>query len=189
MNARLERKLRFLAWIVAAGVIAGMVFNFAQGRTTPSSMVVGFAYGLLMSIVLGSIELFVLEGPMRVWLSSLSFTANLVVRSAIYAAIIVIIQWFQLGEMIAGLPLEMSGRTFWSGLLFSALISVVINLGLGIINIIGPRAFLNFVAARSIVARCAALWGCEMNCRAHRTSLRANSALYLKFAAACISDR
>ena len=53
MNARLERKLRLLAWVVAAGVIAGMAFNFAQGRTTPSSMVVGIAYGLLMSIVLG----------------------------------------------------------------------------------------------------------------------------------------
>jgi adenylate cyclase len=148
MNARLERKLRLLAWIVAAGVIAGIVFNFAQGRTTPSSMVVGIAYGLLMSIVLGSIELFVLEGPMRVRLSSLSFTANLLVRSSIYAAIIVILQWFQLGEMIAGLPLEMSSRAFWSGLVFSALISVVINLARGITNIIGPRAFLNFIAGR-----------------------------------------
>ena len=85
---------------------------------------------------------------MRVRLSGLSFTANLMVRSAIYAAIIVIIQWFQLGEMIAGLPLEVSSRTFWYGFIFSALISVVINLVRGITNIIGPRAFLNFIAGR-----------------------------------------
>ena len=48
MNARLERKLRLLAVIVAAGIIAGLAINFAQGRTSPSSMVVGVTYGLLM---------------------------------------------------------------------------------------------------------------------------------------------
>ena len=98
MDARLERKLRLLAGIVVAGAIAGLAFNFAQGRTSPSSMVVGVVYGLLMSVALGGVELFVLDGPMRGWLGGLSFTANLMVRSAIYAAIIVIIQWFQLGE-------------------------------------------------------------------------------------------
>ena len=39
---------------------------------------------------------------MRAWLGDLSFTANLMVRSAIYASIIVIIQLFHLGEVIAG---------------------------------------------------------------------------------------
>jgi adenylate cyclase len=147
MNARLERKLRVLAWICVAGVMAGIVFNLAQGRTTPTAMVVGITYGLALSGILGSIELFVLEGPLRVWLSSLSFTANLMVRSAIYAAVTVAIQLFQLGERVAGLPLEASS-TFWSGLIYSAVISVLINLARGITNIIGPRAFLNFVAGR-----------------------------------------
>jgi adenylate cyclase len=47
---------------------------------------------------------------MRVWLGGLSFTANLIVRSVIYASIIVIIQLFQVGEVIAGLPLETSSE-------------------------------------------------------------------------------
>ncbi len=81
-----------------------------------------------MSVVLGGIELFVLDGPMRVWLGGLSFTVNLMVRSAIYAAVIVVIQWFELGERIAGLPLEVSSQRFWSGFVYSAAISVVINL-------------------------------------------------------------
>jgi adenylate cyclase len=147
MNARLERKLRVLAWICVAGVMAGIVFNVVQGRTTPTSMVVGIAYGLSLSGILGGIELFVLEGPLWVWLSSLSFTTQLLVRSAIYAAVTVAIQLFQLGERIAGLPLE-SSNTFWSGLIYSAVISVVINLARGITNIIGPRAFLNLIAGR-----------------------------------------
>ena len=148
MNARLERKLRVLAWICVAGVVAGIVFNVAQGRTTTSSMVVGITYGLSLSGVLGGIELFVLEGPLRAWFSELSFTTNLMVRSTIYAAVTVAIQLLQLGERIAGLPLEASSDTFWSGLIYSAVISVVINLARGIADIIGPRALLNFIAGR-----------------------------------------
>ena len=147
MNARLERKLRLLAVVVAAGAISGVVFNVARGHTLPSAMIVGGTYGLIISLVLGSIELFVLEGPMRTWLSGLSFAASLVVRSVIYAAITVVIQWFQVGEALAGLP-AMSHETFWLGLIYSIVLSVLINLALGITNIIGPRAFLNFVTGR-----------------------------------------
>jgi adenylate cyclase len=148
MNARLERQLRLLAWIIAAGVIAGVVFNLAQGRTAPTSMLVGITYGLSMSVILGSIELFVLEGSMRVQFSSLSFTTGLLVRSSIYVGILVIIQLLQVGERVAGLPLDLSGPNFWSGLAYSVLISVVVNLARGITNIIGPRAFLNLIAGR-----------------------------------------
>ena len=87
MNARLERQLRLLAWIIAAGIIAGIVFNLAQGRANPISMLVGITYGLSMSVILGSIELFVLEGSMRAQFGSLSFTAGLLVRSSIYVGI------------------------------------------------------------------------------------------------------
>jgi adenylate cyclase len=144
MNARFERRLRLLAGIVAAGIISGFAFNIAQGR----SLVVGVAYGLLISLVLGSIELFVLDGPMRAGLGGLSFAASLVVRSAIYSAIIVVIQWLQLGEAIAGLPLDMSNKIFWFGFIYSAVLSVMVNLALGITNIIGPRTFLNFITGR-----------------------------------------
>jgi adenylate cyclase len=131
MNARLEKKLRLLAVIIAAGTIAGLAVEFAQGRTSASSMVVGFTYGLLMYIAIGGVELFVLGGPMRGWLGDLSFTASLIVRSAIYAAIIMVIQLSQSGEVIAGLPRETSSQNFWFGFIYSAVISVLINLILG----------------------------------------------------------
>src|SRR6202023_708177 len=41
-----------------------------------------------------------------------------------------------------------SGQSFWSGFIYSAVISVLMNLGFGIANIIGPRAFLNFIIGR-----------------------------------------
>jgi len=148
MDARLERKLRLLAGVVVVGVVSGIAFNLAQGRSSPSSMVTGLAYGLSICLVIWGIELFALGGPMRVWLSGLSFALVLLIRSAIYAAIFAIILALQLGEVIAGLPLEKSGNAFWSAFVYSALLSVVMNLVFAIANIIGPRAFLNFVSGR-----------------------------------------
>ena len=69
MNARLERKLRLLAVIIVVGTISGLGVNFAQGRTSSSSMVVGIAYGFIMCVAIGGTELFVLDGPMRDWLA------------------------------------------------------------------------------------------------------------------------
>src|SRR5258708_22770519 len=95
-----------------------------------------------------SISQFVLEGPMRTWLGGLSFTANLIVRSAIYAAIIVPILFFQLGGIIAGAPVDPSHKTFWIDIIYAVAFLVLSNLPLGMTHIIGPRAFLNFVSGR-----------------------------------------
>ena len=84
MNARLERKLRLLAAIV----IGAIGFVLARGFTSPVGVEIGILYGLILSVAIGGISQFVLEGPMRGWLGGLSFTASLMVRSAIYAAII-----------------------------------------------------------------------------------------------------
>jgi adenylate cyclase len=148
MNARLERKLRLLAVIVVVGTIAGLVVNFVQGRTSSSSMAVGIAFGFITSVVIGGVELFVLDGSMRDWLRGLSFMANLMVRSAIYAALILTIQFSQSDEIVAGLSLKAFSSNFWSGVIYSAVIAVLMNLVFGIANIIGPRAFLNFITGR-----------------------------------------
>jgi adenylate cyclase len=148
MNARLEKKLRFLAVIVIASMLGAAVFSLTQGLTSPREMAAGILYGLLISAAIASISLFVLEGPMRLWLGDLSFTANLMVRSAIYAAIIVPILFFQLGSLIAGVPPDPSHKTFWINVSYSVACVLVANLVLGITNIIGPRAFLNFIIGR-----------------------------------------
>jgi adenylate cyclase len=148
MNARLERKLRLLAVVTVASAIGGVAFVVADGLTSPSAIVAGIAYGVFLGVTLAGISLFVLEGPMRPWLGSLSFTANLLVRTAIYAAIIVPILYFQLGEIIARVPPDPSRKTFWISIIYSVVFVVLANLVLGIANIIGPRAFLNFVTGR-----------------------------------------
>jgi adenylate cyclase len=148
MNARLERKLRMFTVIIVAGAIAGFAVSFALDRTSSISMAVSVVYGLLISATIGGVELFVLDGPMRAWLGNLSFTANLLARSAIYASIIVIIQLVQLGEVIAGVPRQASSGNFWFGFIYSAVLSVLMNLIFGIANLIGPRAFLNFITGR-----------------------------------------
>src|SRR6185312_10282739 len=119
MDARLERKLRTFAVVVVSGAIAGVAFNVPQGRLAS----VGLTYGILMSAVLGGTEVFVLDGPLRGWLSSRSFTASLLIRSAIYIVLIASLQWLQLGEILVGLPPEMSNATFLNGFIYSVIIS------------------------------------------------------------------
>jgi adenylate cyclase len=148
MNARLERRLRLLAVVVAASVIGAVIYSLAQGFTTATGIAVGVSYGLLISVSMTGISQFVLEGPMRAWLGGLSFMANLTVRSAIYAAIIVPILYFQLGSIIAGAPVDPSHKTFWIDIIYAVAFLVLANLVIGITNIIGPRAFRNFVTGR-----------------------------------------
>jgi adenylate cyclase len=141
MNARLERKLRALAVIVISGTAAGLAVNFTHGR-----ILVPVMTGALLGLAIGVLELFVLGGPLRPWLSGLSFTANLMVRSAIYAPIIMVVQLLQ-GELVAGLT-SASGDGFWSGVTTAAVISVLMNLAFAIANLIGARALVNFATGR-----------------------------------------
>jgi adenylate cyclase len=47
-----------------------------------------------------------------------------------------------------GVPVETSSRAFWLNFIYAAVVSVVVNLVFGIANIIGRRAFLNFITGR-----------------------------------------
>ena len=114
--------------LVSGGVVGGIVFVFAAGFTSPSVIAAGIAYGLLISLSLGGVSLFVLEGSLRDWLGSLSFTANLIVRSTIYAAILVPILFFQLGSVIVGQTVAPANRIFWISILYNVRLLVVFNL-------------------------------------------------------------
>jgi adenylate cyclase len=148
MNARRERKLRLLAGITVGAVIGGIVFVFAQGLTSPSDIAAGIAYGLLYSLSIGGVSLFVLDGPLREWFGGLSFTARLIVRSAIYAAIIVPIVYFQLGSGLIGQTIDPAKQSFWGNMVYVVGLLLVFNIVLGITNIVGRRAFLNFIIGR-----------------------------------------
>ena len=148
MNARLERRLRLFAIIVVAGVVASIAFTIARGYTSLTGIAVGVSYGIFLTVPIAGISLFVLQGPMRTWLGGLSFTANLMARSAIFAAIILPIQYFQLGSVIAGVRVDPTHKGLWIAIVFSVVCVILANLIIGIANIIGPRALLNFVTGR-----------------------------------------
>ncbi|MDH2386058.1 adenylate/guanylate cyclase domain-containing protein [Bradyrhizobium sp. CER78] len=146
MNARLERKLQRLAAVLVAGILSGVAITLSAFGGGAAQLTVGITYGFLLAGVIGSIELFVLED--WDWLKRLSFLPTLAVRSAIYAAIIIGIQLLQPGERIAGVAPQDSLQDFWSSFARSAIVSVLVNLGFGIANLIGSRALMNFVTGR-----------------------------------------
>lgn len=148
MTPGLERRLLALGVTVAVTVVGSIVFVVARGFTTPLGIAVGISYGLLFGVALGGVELFVLLGPLRPWLAGLSLTTYVLVRSAIYAAIIIPTQFFQLGALVLGQRPAYSMRSFWIAMLFSLGCVIVFNLAVAITRLIGGRTFLNFISGR-----------------------------------------
>ncbi len=147
MDARSQRKLRFLAAILATGALGGIIFVIAHSGFVPLQILVGIIYGVLISGAIGLFELLASSGPLRDWLGSLPFTVSLAVRSAFYAAVIIPVQYFDLGVLIAGLTPDPNQDT-WTPILFSAVFAIALNLLFAITNIIGPRAFFHLITGR-----------------------------------------
>lgn len=144
MYARLERKLRVFLTIVAAGGIAGLAFSATHGLPP----VPGIVTGLLISSILGGFEILIADGPIRAWLNDRAFTASLLIKSAFYAAVILTVQWFPVVDWLLGRHPMLAADTFWSSLLYSVVVSIIVNLALAITNLVGGRALLNFFTGR-----------------------------------------
>jgi adenylate cyclase len=148
MDARRERKLRMFAAILIGGMVGGTIYVISRIGTAPTDILVGLTYGLLISAAIGAFEFLAASGTLYAWLSSLSFTANLLVRSAVYAAVIVCVQYFDLGVRLVGLTPDHSRHDFLSATLFSAAFSVAMNFLIGVVNIIGARSFFHLATGR-----------------------------------------
>ncbi|MBB5046019.1 adenylate cyclase [Rhodopseudomonas rhenobacensis] len=148
MNARLELKMRILAIMLTGGLLGGLVFVISRGHTTAGDLRAGIVYGLLISSAIAVFELFIANGALREQLGRLPFTLSVLVRSAIYAAIIIPIQYYEIGAVLAGVPVDDDRASFWSATIYSGLFSIAMNLVLAITNLIGTRALSNFITGR-----------------------------------------
>lgn len=144
MRARLERKLRVLVMIVIAGGCAGVAFSATHGQ----ALVPGVVTGLLLSTILGSFEIWLADGPVRSWLSGLSFSANVLIKSLFYAIVILSVQWFPIVDWLIGRRSDLATDTFLSSLVYSVAISILVNLAMAITNLVGGRALANFFTGR-----------------------------------------
>lgn len=147
MDARSARKLRMFMTIVTAGMAGGIVYIFINVGFSPQHLLIGMTYGLIISAALGAFE-FAAAGPMRDWLGALPFSASLLVRSLFYAAVIVLIQYFEVGVRLVGLTPDPSRQSFWDAVIFSGVFSIVLNLVFAVTNIIGRNTLLNLVIGR-----------------------------------------
>ncbi|WP_246658010.1 adenylate/guanylate cyclase domain-containing protein [Afipia massiliensis] len=128
-------------------MLGGIIFVAAHVGFSPPQLLIGIIYGILISGAIGTFELLASSGPLRDWLGSLPFSASLAIRSAFYATVIIPVQYFDLGVLIAGLTPDPK-QDVWTPIIFSGVFAVALNLLFAIANIIGPRAFLHLVTGR-----------------------------------------
>jgi len=147
MDARSQRKLHFFAAILSTGTLGGIIFVTAHVGFSPPQLLIGVIYGVLISGAIGAFELFASSGPLRDWLGSLPFSISLAVRTAFYAAVIIPVQYFDLGVLIAGRTPD-PAQDVWTAIIFSGVFALALNLLFAITNIIGPRAFFHLITGR-----------------------------------------
>jgi adenylate cyclase len=148
MNARLERRLHLIGAVVAASIVAGVIFVVPRGGTSLTNILVSVVYSIVISLVLVAVELVLRLGPPRAWINGLPFTASVLIRSAIYAAVILPLQYLDLGAWLTDAAPGAARHSFWEATFFSGAIAIGMNLAFAIANLIGPRALTNFVTGR-----------------------------------------
>jgi adenylate cyclase len=148
MTAQAKRQLRTLAIFLIGGVAAGLVYNAMQGRLAPVNFASGAIYGLMIAGGIGTFEVVVSRGAARQWLRGLPFGAAVLVRSLVYAAVIVPIMYFDLGVKILGVQSTQTTQELWTAIAYSVGVSFFFNMLLEIAYLIGPRRLARLVAGR-----------------------------------------
>lgn len=148
MNPRLERHLHLVVMVVAASAAAGLIYTVIQGNVTPVGTVSAVAHGVAISLILSLFEIVIAQnGRLRDWIGDLPFTASLLLRSTVYAVVILSVQvaFIYLGNGEFG---PESARDFWNAALFAAIAAVAVNFVVEVGNLLGARTFSNFVTGR-----------------------------------------
>lgn len=148
MNPRQERQVHLVAMVVAASAAAGLIYAVIQGNLTPAGIASAVAHGVAISLILSVFEIVSAQnGIFRGWIGDLPFTASLVLRSAVYAVVILLVQFAFIYLGNGGFGPE-STRDFWNAAIFAAIAAVAINFVVEVGNLLGARTFSNFVTGR-----------------------------------------
>jgi len=147
MNPRTERHIRLVTSVVIASAVAGLTYALIQGYSTVASIATAIGHGVAISLTLSIFEVFVQTGAARDWVRRLPFTVSFLLRSAIYAAVILAVQVafikIRSGSIGPDRPPE-----FWNAAAFSAIASIAVNFVVEISNLLGRRTFSNFLTGR-----------------------------------------
>ena len=147
MNPRTERHIRLVAYVVVASAAAGLVYTIAQGHTTPKDLLVAALHGVAISSILSVFEIYLVISAVRGRIQGLPFTASLLLRSSIYAAVILSVELTFVNIGWSG-QTGITSRNFWHAAVFSAVFAVAINFVIEIANLLGARTLSNFITGR-----------------------------------------
>ncbi len=143
-----QRYLRIFLWIVALSAALGALYGHAvaaaYGEARPLDAVRGVITGGFISVPLGALELFVLRSERGAAFRRLPFLAALALRSAIYAAVIL------LGLALRGwlVPPLVGTSVDARSVAFSLSLGIAFNLLISVNQLLGPGVLFAFAAGR-----------------------------------------
>ena len=140
-------QLKFYRSIVVMSAAASAPYGYfdaiARGGSGATGLVRGAVIGILISVPLGAVNLLVLDGLFRDQIRRIPLALNFVLRTCLYAALIVV--GLALGPVIV--PGGASGIQFGS-VVFAVALSLLFNVLGGINQLLGLRVLVQFVSGR-----------------------------------------
>lgn len=148
MNPRQRRHFATVATVVCISALVGLGYALAQTHVTIVSIVTSILHGVGIGFLVTMFEIWMDREPGRSWMARLPFTATLVVRSAVYVTVIVLVH-LAIMEARRRLGVVGGGVTdLIDTIVFSGAASLAVNFVLQVSNLLGPRTLVNFFTGR-----------------------------------------
>lgn len=152
MTQRQLRSLRVLAVILLVAALVGALYGYLMQRSLIGGMI-GFLYGLIISLPIGILEVVLnLNTAGRQLLSRLPFSVVVMAKSLFYGIAIAVPQALDLGPVLVGTK-DFNGFVRWTpaltdAVIFSATVSILVNVLMQLSLLVGPRTFLALITGR-----------------------------------------
>jgi len=154
----LKGKVAILAWILAAGALAGLIYvaflaSLEQFPFSWTAVSAGLQSGATITGLIGVFEIFIWKGSMGAALRRRSFPVRLAVKTLVYASLIIATLIIYNSWLLAD---DMPGHHGWvyinenlpQDTLFSVLVALLIQFVLQMRRLIGGRVLTNVVLGR-----------------------------------------
>ncbi len=148
MNPRQRRHITTVITVVCISALVGVGYALAQGNVSLELVVTSTLHGIGIGLLLTMFEIWLDLEPGRSWMAGLPFTATLVVRSAMYVLVIVLVHLTIMGARrrlgIAG----GNATDLLDTVIFSGAAALAVNFVIQVSNLLGPRTLFNFFTGR-----------------------------------------
>ena len=146
LTSRLLPFVRQASCIMALCSLAGLIYALHQGDMARIAIGLAILQGVTIGLLLTALEIGLSIPPLREWMPPLPFSLSLVLRTMIYAAVIIAVNVIMRPHAIAA-SIDRGGEFIYF-VFFSIAVSFLLNFIVQTANLAGGETLMNFMTGR-----------------------------------------